>query len=284
MSKIGKQMRQDLAAAGYAEGTQQVYWEAARAFAEHFGRSPAQLGRDELREYVEVLRASGVGPSRLKQHFAGLKFLYDKTLGRAGEVSFLAWPRQPRPMPRVLSQQQVVTLLEALRELRYRALAMVMYGAGLRIDEACTLEVSDIDAARMVIHVRHGKGDVARDVPLSPRLLESLRAYWRQERPPRPFLFVGKYTRKPVSPAAVRKAMQRARGAAGLKRRATPHTLRHSFATHLLEAGTDVRVIQQLLGHRRLSTTAGYTRVTHATMAKTTSPLDRLPLPTKRST
>ena len=198
-------------------------------------------------------------------------------------MSFLAWPKQPRPVPRVLSQEQIVALLEALRELRYRAIAMVMYGAGLRIREACTLEVSDIDSARMVIHVRHGKGDAARDVPLSPRLLEALRAYWQQQRPPLPFLFVGKYTREPVNPEAVRKAMQRARAAAGIKRRVTPHSLRHSFATHLLEAGTDVRVIQQLLGHRHLSTTAGYTRVTHATMAKTTSPLDRLPLPTKRS-
>ena len=283
MSKIGQQMRQDLAAAGYAESTQQVYWDAARAFAEHVGRSPAELGREQLREYVEVLRASGIGPSRLKQHLAGLKFLYDKTLGRPQEVSFLAWPKQPRAVPRVLSQQQVVALFEALQSPKYRALAMVMYGAGLRVRETCTLEVSDIDGSRMVIHVRHGKGDVARDVPLSPRLLEALRAYWRQERPPQPFLFVGKYTGRPVNPAAVRKAMQRARAAAGLKRRVTPHTLRHSFATHLLEAGTDVRVIQQLLGHRCLSTTAGYTRVTHATMAKTTSPLDRLPIPTKRS-
>jgi integrase/recombinase XerD len=283
MSNIQEQMRQDLAASAYAESTQQVYWDAARAFAEHFGRSPAALGREQVREYVEVLRASGIGPSRLKQHFAGLKFLYEKTLGRPGEVSFLAWPKQPRPVPRVLSQEQIVALLEALRELRYRAIAMVMYGAGLRIREACTLEVSDIDSARMVIHVRHGKGDAARDVPLSPRLLEALRAYWQQQRPPLPFLFVGKYTREPVNPEAVRKAMQRARAAAGIKRRVTPHSLRHSFATHLLEAGTDVRVIQQLLGHRHLSTTAGYTRVTHATMAKTTSPLDRLPLPTKRS-
>ena len=283
MSIVGKQMRQDLAAAGYAEGTQRVYWDAASAFAEHFGRSPELLGREQVREYVEVLRASGIGPSRLKQHFAGLKFLYDKTLGCPQEVSFLSWPKQPRPVPRVLSQKQIVALFEALRELKYRAIAMVMYGAGLRIREACTLEVSDIDAARMVIHVRHGKGDVARDVPLSPRLLAALRAYWREQRPPQPFLFVGKYTAMPVNPAAVRKAMQRARAAAGLERRVTPHTLRHSFATHLLEAGTDVRVIQQLLGHRRLSTTAGYTRVTHATMAKTTSLLDRLPLPTKRS-
>jgi site-specific recombinase XerD len=283
MSKIGRQMRQDLAAAGYAESTQRVYWDAARAFARHFGRSPATLGRDDVREYVEVLRGSGIGPSRLKQHFAGLKFLYDKTLGRPQEVSFLSWPKQPRPVPRVLSQEQIVALFEALRLPKYRAVAMVMYGAGLRIREACTLEVSDINSARMVIHVRHGKGDVARDVPLSPRLLEALRAYWSQERPPLPSLFVGRYTREPLNPEAVRKAMQRARGAAGLKRRETPHTLRHSFATHLLEAGTDVRVIQQLLGHRRLSTTAGYTRVTHATMAKTTSPLDRLPLPTKRS-
>lgn len=281
MAAIGDQMRLDLAQKGYAKRTQLVYWEAARDYVTHFGRSPAKLGRDELREYVEYLRASGIGPSRLKQHYAGLKFLYDKTLGRPTEASFLSWPRQPRALPRVLSQEEVVALLEALRLPKYRVLAMVMYGAGLRIGEACNLEVSDIVAARMVIHVR-GKGNRERDVPLSPRLLAVLRAHWRREQPPLPFLFVGKFTGKPLNPESMRKAMQRAHVTAGLKRRASPHMLRHSFATHLLEAGTDVRVIQELLGHRHLSTTAGYTKVTHATMAKTMSPLDRLPRRSKR--
>lgn len=277
MSKIGEQMRQDLAFAGYAQTTQGAYWEAARLYVAHFRRSPTELGREDLREYVGVLRSSGIGPSRLKQHFAGLMFLYAKTLGRPEEVSFLSWPKQPRPVPRAISQAEIVALFEAMHAVKYRVIAMVMYGAGLRIVEACRLEVGDIDSGRMVIHVRHGKGDVARDVPLSPRLLAVLRKYWRSERPPLPYLFVGKYSGKPLDPESVRKAMQLARVEAGLKQRTTPHMLRHSFATHLLEAGTDVRVIQQLLGHRHLSTTAGYTRVAHATMAKTTSPLDRLP-------
>jgi integrase/recombinase XerD len=281
MGKISDQMRQDLAQAGYAESTQRAYWSAARAFVARFRRPPTELGRTELREYVEELRGRGVSASRLKQHYAGLRFLYEKTLGRPHEVSFLSWPKQPRGLPKVLAQAEIVSLLAALRMPKYRAVAMVMYGAGLRISEACTLEVQDIDAARMVIHVRHGKGNQPRDVLLSPRLLMALRAYWRLERPPLPYLFVGEGTGRPLGPEAVRTALEMARTDAGLKRTVTAHMLRHSFATHLLEAGTDVRVIQQLLGHRDLSTTAGYTRVAHAMISKTTSPLDRLPKTSK---
>ena len=212
-----------------------------------------------------------------------MKFLFEKTLGRPTEVSFLSWPTQPRPLAPVLAPDQVSALLAALRSPKYRLIAMVMYGAGLRVSEACALEVGDIDAARSVIHVRHGKGNAPRDVTLSPTLLAALREYWRQERPARPYLFVGKGTDRPLAPDSVRKALKMARAEAGLKGTFTPHMLRHSFATHLLEAGTDIRVIQQLLGHKDLSTTAGYTRVAHALLAKTISPLDRLTEP-KRST
>jgi integrase/recombinase XerD len=151
------------------------------------------------------------------------------------------------------------------------------------VSEACALEVRDIDAARSVIHVRHGKGNAPRDVTLSPKLLATLREYWDRERPPQPYLFVGKGTARPLAQQSVRKALKMARAEAGLKGTFSPHMLRHSFATHLLEAGTDIQVIQQLLGHKNLSTTAGYTRVAHAPLAKTTSPLDRLTEP-KRST
>jgi site-specific recombinase XerD len=279
MGLIGDQMRQDLALAGYAPSTQRIYWSDARALVVRFRKAPTEIGRVELRQYVEELLASGVGPSRIKLHFAALKFLFEKTLGRAELVSFLSWPTQPRTLPRVLSPGEVASLFAALRTPKYRAVAMVMYGAGLRIAEACALEVKDLDAARSVIHVRHGKGNKPRDVLLSPRLLTALRAYWKVERPPQPFLFVGTGTGRALSTESMRKALKRARADAGLRGVVTAHALRHSFATHLLEAGTDIRVIQQLLGHRDLSTTAGYTRVAHALLVKTESPLDHLPPP-----
>jgi integrase/recombinase XerD len=276
MGTIGDQMRQDLALAGYASITQKRYWTDARQFVARFRKPATELGREELRQYVEELKASGISPSRMKQHFAALKFLYEKTLGRPVEVSFFSWPTQPRPLPRILSVEEIGRLFGALRSPKYRAIAMTMYGAGLRIREACLLEVTDIDAPRMVIHVRHGKGGRPRDVPLPPTLLVVLRSYWKQERPPLPYLFVGRDTDKPLRPEAVLEALLRARADVGIRRSITAHVLRHSFATHLLEAGTDLRVIQQLLGHRHISTTAGYAHVAHALLAKTESPLERL--------
>jgi site-specific recombinase XerD len=283
MGIIGDQMRQDLALAGYARSTQQMYWADARALVVRFRKPPTEIGRVELRQYVDELMTSGVGPSRIKIHFAALKFLYEKTLGRPEVVTFLSWPKQPKTLPRVLSPEEVASLFEALRAPKYRAAAMVMYGAGLRIAEACALEVTDIDAARRVIHVRHGKGNKPRDVVLSPRLLIALRMYWKLERPPLPYLFVARRTDQPISPQSLRDAIKRARAEAGLRGVVTAHALRHSFATHLLEAGTDIRVIQQLLGHRNLGTTAGYTQVAHALVAKTESPLDSLPLESSSS-
>jgi len=283
MATIGDQMRLDLARAVYSAGTQRVYWADARALVKRFMKPPTEIGREELRMYVEELYASGISASRIKQHLASMTFLFAKTLGRPAEVSFISWPKQPRTLARVLAPEQISALLSALRSPKYRAIAMVMYGGGLRIGEACALEVNDIDAARSVIHVRHGKGDAPRDVLLSPTLLAALREYWRRERPPLPYLFVGKGTARPLAQGSVRKAMKLARAEAGISGEFTSHMLRHSFATHLLEAGTDIRVIQQLLGHKDLSTTAGYTRVAHAMLAKTTSPLDRLTIERKRS-
>lgn len=163
----------------------------------------------------------------------------------------------------------------------FRAIAMVMYGAGLRITEACTLEVTDIDAARQVIHVRHGKGNRERYTILGERLLLALRTYWTAMRPPRPYLFPGDDPRVPIDPARVRKVVKAAVVACGFQKRVTPHVLRHSFATHLLEAGTDIRVIQALLGHASIRSTMRYTQVSRAHLAKTTSPLD-LPTTPKR--
>jgi site-specific recombinase XerD len=277
MRTIGEQLRQDLANAGYALSTQDKYFAAAERFVGRFGQTPSRLGRAEVRTYTEELRASGASPSALKQVFAALKFLFEKTLGRPGEVSFLAWPRQPRMLPSVLSVAEVGALLAAIRQPHHRMIAMVMYGCGLRISEACQVQVGDIDAARGVLHVRQGKGGKARDVVLGERLLRELRAYWLVARPPLPHLFVGLQTGRPLEPRLVRKALQRASVAAGIRRNFRTHMLRHSFATHLFEEGTDLRTLQALLGHASLRTTAGYTQVAHAKLIQTRSPLDRLP-------
>ncbi len=282
MGKIRDRMKQDLELGGYAPGTQQHYLGAATRFVRRFMRSPEQMGQEELREHVAEVGASGVGASTLKVQIAGLKFLYEKTLGRPTEVAWMSWPRAPRGLPRVLDMSEVVALLGALVCPLYRIVALVLYGAGLRISEAVGMQVGDVDAARGVLRVR-GKGGKMREVMLSPKLLAALRTYWRAARPPQPYLFVSPKTGKPVRPATVRTAMHRARDAAGLKKRVTPHMLRHSFATHLLEDGTDVRVIQHLLGHASVATTVRYTRVNSAMVAAAESPLERLPLAKKKA-
>ena len=204
-------------------------------------------------------------------------FLFRRTLGRPELVSFIKLPRRHSPLPSVLSLDEVNALLRSLRHRRYQAIAMVMYGAGLRIGEALALEVRDIDGARGVLQVRHGKGNKAREAKLSPTLYEWLRQYWAKERPPEPYLFASPKTGKLPLRSTVRKAIARAAKDAWIKKRVTPHTLRHSFATHLLDEGTDVHVVRELLGHASLSSTARYARVTQKRVRETPSPLDLLP-------
>jgi site-specific recombinase XerD len=277
MATIGDQMRQDLALAGYAKHTQESYWRLARAFVAHFRRCPTTLGRKELREYVAYLNTRSMSASRLKDHYAALTFLYRKTLGRPDEISFLSWPRQPKTLPVVVSVKELMCLFSALREPVYRAIALVMYGAGLRISEAVQLEVQDIDSKRGVIRIRHGKGNKPRETMLSPTLLAALRAYWKHCRPPQPLLFVSPRKAQPVRQATVRAALRRARVEVGINRKVTPHSLRHSFATHLLDQGTSLRIIQVLLGHESIETTTRYVQVAERVVARTPSPLERLP-------
>jgi len=271
---VHTRMQQDLALAGYAQGTQAHYLAAALRLAKRFGCSPEALGQDALRTYVGELRAV-LSASALKVQLAGLKFLFARTLGRAHEVAWMSWPRAPRGLPRVLAAHDVSALLAAISAPRYRTIAQVMYGAGLRVGEAVALKVGDIDASRGVIRVV-GKGARSREVMLSPRLLGSLRAYWRSARPPPPYLFASTRTGRPARTAGVRAAVHRASALAGLGARVTPHMLRHSFATHLLDDGTDLRVIQHLLGHASVVTTVGYTRVSTALLRAVESPLERL--------
>jgi site-specific recombinase XerD len=210
-------------------------------------------------------------------HLAALLFLYRKTLGQPERVSFVSFPKQPRPLPTVLSLEEVGALLRALHKPVYQAIAMVLYGAGLRIAEALALEVTDIDGARGVIRVRHGKGNKPREAKLSPSLYQWLRQYWSRERPPLPYLFASRRTGKPPVAESVRSALALAAKEAWVKKHVTPHVLRHSFTTHLLEQGTDVRVVSALLGHASLLSTARYGRVTEKLVRETPSPLDLLP-------
>jgi integrase/recombinase XerD len=278
MDTLLNQMRQDLARKGYSESTRQQYLKAAARFlSENAGRPVEQLGRVELRAHVERLEREGRRGSTLKMHLAGLLFLYRKTLGRPDEVSFISFPRHHSPMPEVLSQDEVSRLLAKLKTRRARAIATVLYGTGLRIGEALALTTGDVDAERGVIVVRHAKGNKSRLAKLSVGLLEYLRRYWSLERPSGPFLFGSRSTGRPPRPAAVRSALASAGEAAGIRKRVTPHVLRHSYATHLLEAGVDVRVLQELLGHSSPQTTARYARVSMELIEKTPSPLELLP-------
>jgi site-specific recombinase XerD len=220
--------------------------------------------------YVKVRR---VGPGRLKQVLAALRFLYARTLGRPEAVSFICFPKQPQRLPVVLGMIEVRALLRALREPKYRVLACVLYATGMRVSELCRMQTKDIDAAQGVIRIR-GKGGKERLVMLSPRLLLILRQYWCLARPTAPYLFTT--DGKPLKPPAVRKALAKASAEAGIGKKVTPHILRHSFATHLLEGGTDLRTIQVLLGHGSIRSTSIYTRVSPERVARTRSPLDRL--------
>jgi site-specific recombinase XerD len=223
------------------------------------------------------MAARGKSASRLITHLAALSFLYRKTLGRPELVSFVSYPKRHRPLPTVLSLDEVGAVLNAVRHPCYQAVVMVIYGAGLRITEALALEVTDIDAARGVIRVRHGKGNKAREAKLSPTLYNWLRQYWVRQRPPLPYLFASRKTGKPPMAATIRAAIAHAAKQAWIGKRVTPHVLRHCFATHLLEQGTDVRVVGALLGHASLQSTARYAKVTEKLVRQTPSPIDLLP-------
>lgn len=280
MAKLRDQMIEDLQLRCYARGTCKQYVDCARAFVAYHRRPPLQMGELEVREYLmhlaEVRKAS---PATRKMHIAGIKFLYEVTLRRPEVVAAIPWPKVAHNLPEILSGTEVLRLLDALHSIKHRAIVMTAYGTGLRISEVCALTAENIDSQRMVIHVRHGKGDRDRYVQLPERVLFLLRRYWVAERPTKPWLFPGEQRGCCVSAGSVRYHLSAAAKKAGLVKRVTPHVLRHTFATHLLELGTDVRVIQMLLGHRSIRTTVQYTRVTSKLVAGTTSPIDVLGTP-----
>jgi site-specific recombinase XerD len=230
-----------------------------------------------VRAFQVFLVSQGISWAALNQTVCALRFFYGVTLDRAEIPERIAYARTPRKLPAILSSDEVVCFLEAVPSLKTRTALTAAYGAGLRASEAVSLKVADIDSERMLIQVRHGKGARDRTVMLSPQLLRILRTYWRLARP-REWLFPGRDETKPIDVQVLHAACRSATKAAGLTKRVSVHTLRHSFATHLLESGVDIRIIQVLLGHKSLSTTARYTQVATTTIANTQSPLERLTL------
>jgi site-specific recombinase XerD len=280
MTPLRQRMIEDMKLRNYAPRTIQVYVERVATFAKHFGKSPRRLGAAEVRAYLLFLiQEEHASWSYYGQALCALRFVYRTTLAKKWVLDGVVSPKKQKKLPVVLSPAEVTQFFAAITGLKHRALLMTAYAAGLRVSEVVALRVDDIDSRRMVIRIRQAKGQKDRYVMLSPRLLTILREYWKADRPTQ-FLFPGNVPDRPITARTVEKACRDAREAAGLGKHVTVHTLRHSFATHLLEAGTDLRTIQVLLGHRSLRTTAVYTHVSAATLETTQSPLDRLAPPT----
>ena len=277
ISPLRRRMIEDMTVRNLAPATQQSYLYAVAKFSRHFGCSPARLGLEHVRAYQVHLAAQKRSWSHINQASCALRFFYGVTLGRSEVLAGIVSAREPQKLPVVLSADEIVQFLEAVPGLRNRAALTTAYGAGLRVGEVSRLKVTDIDSGRKVIRIEQGKGGKDRYVMLSAQLLQILRAYWRLARPAR-WLFPGRELDHPVSVATLQEACRVATRAAELSKPVTVHTLRHSFATHLLEAGTDIRIIQVLLGHARLATTARYAQVATRMLAGTPSPLDRLSL------
>jgi site-specific recombinase XerD len=276
MTPLRRRMTEDLILHNRSPKTSRLYINRVADFARYFHRSPDQLGPEHVRAYLlHLVQERQVSWNVYRPARLALQFFYRVTLGREGVVETVACPKAPKTLPVVLSQDEMARFLDALDNPKHRALLMTAYAAGLRLSEVAHLRVEDIDSARMVLHVRRGKGHKDRDVMLSPRLLAVLREYYATDRPG-PYLFPGRRPDQPVSPRTVQMVGQRALEASGLSKHVHMHTLRHSFATHLLESGTDLRAIQVLLGHHSFSTTARYLHITTAALKSTRSPFDGL--------
>jgi integrase/recombinase XerD len=277
ISPLRQRMIEDMTIRKFAPKTQHDYLQRVKNFAVYLGRSPDTANFEDLRRYQLQLAASGAGVPTLNQTISTLRFFFKVTLGRPDIVERTAFVHEPSKLPVVLSPEEVARLLDAAPSLKYKTALSVAYGAGLRASEVVALKVSDIDSQRMVIRVEQGKGRKDRYVMLSPHLLDLLRAWWQLARP-QGWLFPGQNRLNPLTTRQLNRACHAAAHRAEIDKRVSLHTLRHSFATHLLEQNIDIRVIQVLLGHAKLDTTALYTRVATKTIQQVMSPLDRITL------
>ena len=289
ISPLRRRMTEDMTVRGFTPCTQRGYLAAVENFTAFFGRSPDQASAEDLRRYQLHMRSIGASATSMNAAVSALRFFFTVTLGRDDAQVGMTTVREPRRLPVILSPEEVRRLLDAAPGLKYKAALSLAYGAGLRASEVVSLKVSDIDSdsERMVIRVEQGKGRKDRYAMLPPALLELLRAWWLAARPlgvmlPGGWLFPGQNPVNPLTTRQLRRAFDGAREAAGIDKRASLHTLRHCFATHLLEQKVDIRVIQVLLGHKKLDTTARYSQVASTTLRAVKSPLEHLspgPLP-----
>ncbi|MDN7180919.1 site-specific integrase [Caballeronia sp. SEWSISQ10-4 2] len=279
MTPLRQRMLHDMQIRNLAVNTQKTYLLQVSSFARHFRRSPEVLGPEEIRAWIiHLTNERKLAPASVQLAVGALRFLYRITLRRGWCDEDFPLPKRPLKLPVILSFEEVTRFFESIPSLKQRAILMTAYAAGLRVSEVVHLKVTDIDSQRMMIRVRQGKGRKDRYVMLSPRLLEVLRLYW-QDAHPREWLFPGSILGRPISRQAVGDACQLARERSGITKPVTPHSLRHAFATHLLETGADVRRIQLLMGHRSMATTARYLKLATSTVCATTSPFDLLPHP-----
>ena len=284
MTHLRKMMLEELERRNYTAGTIRRYLRFVEQFAQHFGKSPeklGQLGLEHLRSYqAYLLKQRKLDPASVEQHISALRFFFVRTLHRHEFRQFLPFPKVRRKLPKILSREEIEHWIEASSNLFQRTLLMVLYGTGMRRSEVVRLKVGDIDSQRMVIHVVNGKGGKDRDLPLSPTLLETLRAYWRWLKP-RTYLFPSRMHRdceQPITDKTLWRACREAAKKASIGKRVSPHLIRHSWATHLLEAGTDLRTIQLLLGHEDLETTAKYLHLSQQHLRQVSNPIEELKL------
>jgi integrase/recombinase XerD len=275
-------MLDELQRRNYAQNTVRSYISAVEEFAAYFHKRPDQLGPEQIRAYqVHLFRDRKLAPGTVEQRGAALRFFFVKTLRRPYLPDHIPFPKRQRPLPTILSQDEVARLIDAASNLMHRAILMTLYSTGLRRAEVCALKVTDVDSERMVIRVRHGKGGRDRDVLLSPKLLETLREYWRWIKP-KTYLFPGMVNNwradVPINHKVVWVAVKEAAERAGITKRVSPHTLRHSFATHMLEAGADLRTIQVLLGHAKLADTTVYLHLSRRHLQAVSSPIEAVEL------
>ena len=276
MGKLREQMKMDLKLKGYSPKTQAAYLGYTKNFVRYFGRSPAKMGEKEIREYLyHLVTEKDLGDSSINSAYSALKFFYKTTLCRDWNMAKIPRRKPEKRLPVVLDGSEIKQLLVVTANLKHRALLMITYSAGLRVSETAHLKVSDIDSKRMQLRIAQGKGKKDRYALLSPVTLNLLRDYWRQYRP-FSWLFPGRSPERPISTRTIQKVFEKAKRKAGIKKPATVHTLRHSFATHLLEAGTDIYRVQKLMGHTTPKTTTIYIHLRRQDLLKVVSPLDSL--------
>lgn len=266
MTPLRQRMIEDMRLVGLSDGTQRVYVDAVRNLARRYQLSPDELTQEQVREYFLELSRRGLAASTVRVQLFALKFLYLNTLQRDWSLLKLYRIKKSKRLPIVLSRKEVWHLLDHLRRPDLRMCATLMYACGLRASEAARMKIDDLDGKRMVVWVRQGKGDKDRQIPLPGRTLESLRQYWRDRRPPQPWLFPDRAGKGPINRSVLDRAIRAARGQSGIRKRVSCHTLRHSYATHLLERGVDLRSIQGLLGHANIKSTIVYLHLTQGVM------------------